>query len=306
VFPVIVGDEVIAVLEYFSMEVAQADFELLEIITILGAQLGRVFERCHAEETLRLSEEKFVSAFHSSPDAIFIASMRERGIIEVNDTFLQLNDYSRHEVLSFKDTELELWVEPNERDSFIDELKSDDCIRGKEIDFFVSRKTIVNYQISAEVINIRGNEYMIVTVRDITARKLAEKELQRYKYIVSTTSNLMVLVDRDYIYRAVNQSYLDAFDTKTEDIVDHKISEIVGENRFKIIVKKDIDRYLNGEVANVERRICSPHRGNEVLAVSYNPCRESDDPVTGAVPAERDITQQKLAKEALKESEEHL
>lgn len=52
-FPVLIGAEVVAVLEFFSAEAAEPDRALLEIMAHIGAQLGRVIERKRAEERLQ-------------------------------------------------------------------------------------------------------------------------------------------------------------------------------------------------------------------------------------------------------------
>ena len=52
-FPVLVGAEVVAVLEFFSIEAVQPNEPLLEIMTNVGTQLGRVIERRRSEEDLR-------------------------------------------------------------------------------------------------------------------------------------------------------------------------------------------------------------------------------------------------------------
>jgi PAS domain S-box-containing protein len=57
-FPVIVGREVAAVLEFFSPRRADPDASLLELMTNVGAQLGRVVERTRAERALSEQNEQ--------------------------------------------------------------------------------------------------------------------------------------------------------------------------------------------------------------------------------------------------------
>ena len=52
-FPVLVGTEVVAVLEFFSSNSVQPNEPLLEVMANVGTQLGRVIERKRAVETLR-------------------------------------------------------------------------------------------------------------------------------------------------------------------------------------------------------------------------------------------------------------
>jgi len=52
-FPVLIGAEVVAVLEFFATEPAEPDGPLLGIMADIGTQLGRVIERKRAEERLQ-------------------------------------------------------------------------------------------------------------------------------------------------------------------------------------------------------------------------------------------------------------
>ncbi len=52
-FPVLIGSEVVAVLEFFSSEAVEPDKPLLEVMAHVGTQLGRVFEREQAEGKIR-------------------------------------------------------------------------------------------------------------------------------------------------------------------------------------------------------------------------------------------------------------
>jgi len=52
-FPIMSEDRVIAVIEFFSEAAVEPDFDLLLTLRAIGQQVGRVFERRHAEEALR-------------------------------------------------------------------------------------------------------------------------------------------------------------------------------------------------------------------------------------------------------------
>jgi diguanylate cyclase (GGDEF)-like protein/PAS domain S-box-containing protein len=69
-FPVLVGQEVAAVVEFFGHEPAEPSQSLLEVLASVGTQLGRMVERERAQEALRRSEERFRSLAHSAADAI--------------------------------------------------------------------------------------------------------------------------------------------------------------------------------------------------------------------------------------------
>jgi PAS domain S-box-containing protein len=72
-FPVLVGTEVRAVLEFFSHVSRSPDDPLLETMRHIGVQLGRVFERKRVEEELRLTRDAAEDA--SRTKSAFLANM---------------------------------------------------------------------------------------------------------------------------------------------------------------------------------------------------------------------------------------
>lgn len=56
--PIFVGQDVVAVLEFFSLEAREPDTQLLDVLAHIGTQLGRVVERQRAEEEIRASNRR--------------------------------------------------------------------------------------------------------------------------------------------------------------------------------------------------------------------------------------------------------
>lgn len=69
-FPVTVGADAIAVLEFLSSEFRQPDQELLETMVALGRQIGQFVRRKEAEEALQQSLEIYRNLTDSATDAI--------------------------------------------------------------------------------------------------------------------------------------------------------------------------------------------------------------------------------------------
>ena len=79
-FPVLCGQEVVAVLEFFGGEPRQPEGAVLDLMAQIGTQLGRVIERQRAEESLRAQAEALARARDEAKDAdraksAFLANM---------------------------------------------------------------------------------------------------------------------------------------------------------------------------------------------------------------------------------------
>ena len=59
-FPILLGEEVSGVMEFFSHEIREPDQDLLAMMATIGSQIGQFIERKRAEEALRASEASLV------------------------------------------------------------------------------------------------------------------------------------------------------------------------------------------------------------------------------------------------------
>ncbi|MEH1946675.1 MAG: PAS domain S-box protein [Nostoc sp.] len=133
-------------------------------------------ERQRAEAARRASEEKLASAFRSSPDPIALITVPNKRYIEVNDSFCRFFGYSRSQVIDRTDEELHIWVNPEEYNFLINILQQAKAIRNYEIDVCTATGEIRTTLLSAEMIEIDGQWYVLGTAKDITERKQAENE----------------------------------------------------------------------------------------------------------------------------------
>jgi len=79
-FPILLGDEVLGVLEFFSHQIRQPDTKLLNLLSAVGSQIGQFIERTEAEAALRLYARELESAKQVAEDATkakseFLANM---------------------------------------------------------------------------------------------------------------------------------------------------------------------------------------------------------------------------------------
>ncbi len=151
-----------------TMELEEANRRLRE----------EVLEREKAEEILRISEEKFSKAFHSSPNLMAISTLKEGRFIDINETFLKVHGYTRDEVIGHTSAELDLFPDLKDREKIKNELLKKGSIHDFESTFRVKSGEIRKGSFSAEIIKIDGRQCLLSVVDDITERKQAEDRLK--------------------------------------------------------------------------------------------------------------------------------
>ncbi|NJL22624.1 MAG: PAS domain S-box protein, partial [Leptolyngbyaceae cyanobacterium SM1_3_5] len=103
--PLIVNDQVLAVLVFFRFEAIQEDQWLIESLTAIATQLGLLIQRKQIGEALKFSEARFQAFMNNSPAVSFMKN--EAGqYIYINKTFEDLFDLEQKDLLGKTDRDL--------------------------------------------------------------------------------------------------------------------------------------------------------------------------------------------------------
>lgn len=165
------------ILDIILSAIAEMDSEGRVVRSL--AVLVDVTERKQAEEACRKSEKKFLTVFHAVPALLVITTLAEGRFIDVNETCVQVLGYERDELIGHTSLELGIWESQAERDRAMQELKEQG--RLSDIEINLRSKTGERFAglMSAEFIEIDGEQYILSMVDDITDRKQAAEEIER-------------------------------------------------------------------------------------------------------------------------------
>jgi two-component system cell cycle sensor histidine kinase/response regulator CckA len=135
-----------------------------------------VTDRKRGVEALRHSEEKFATAFRSSPDGLALARLPDGRLLDVNDAFLRISGYTREEVIGRTTTELRLWADLKDRAEYIRQLQEQGHVRDLSGPFRNKAGERRDCLISGELVRLGEDVLSLTTLRDVTERNRAEEE----------------------------------------------------------------------------------------------------------------------------------
>jgi len=144
----------------------------LEAIVLPFALITMVNHRIRIE--YQEASEHIATIFDTSPDAILVSNYKDGRIININKSFTTLTGYTSEDCLGKTTTELSIWSDPKDRDTFVKALTAENPVFNHEAILFRKDKTHLIGLISAKIITIQGKRFIISVTKDITERKEAE------------------------------------------------------------------------------------------------------------------------------------
>ncbi len=268
--------------------------------------LGAVIRREQAEEKIREVQERFLRAFELNPALMAIVSLEDGRLVEVNTYFLDALGLDRDNIMGKTCIEIGMFSAEECRNFTSVICNGRGCLRNTEVRFRGKDGRMIYGLMSAEPITAGSEKCLLISVTDISERKQADESSRRFEFIANASRDLMTIINRDYVYEAVNKAYCDSYNKTREGIVGKTLARVWGDDVFEQNIRKNIEQCFEGREVRYESWFNFHGKGLGYYQVIYSPYYDDKGEITHVGVVSHDITDMKRAEEELQKSRDFL
>jgi PAS domain S-box-containing protein len=148
-----------------------------ELMGFVGT-LEDITARKQTEQALRDSEERFSSFFALSPEPFAVARFPGGEYMQVNEAWERTFGFREAEVIGRTGLEIGLWEKPEDREKLYGDIVRRNEARSGEIRLRRKNGDFIVVQISARVVTLGQNKYILWGTHDVTERRRMQEALR--------------------------------------------------------------------------------------------------------------------------------
>ena len=194
-----------------------------------------------AEEALQASETRYRRLFETAQDGILILNEETGQIDDVNPFLTDMLGYTHEELTGKKLWEIGAFKNTEASKAVLAELQHKGYVRYEDLPLITKDGREIDVEFVSNVYMVNHHKVIQCNIRDITVRRLAEKELRRSQKLFHTIARVspvgLFLTDREGQYIYVNEYW--------SEITGLSPIETYGEGWAKRLHPADKERVLN-------------------------------------------------------------
>lgn len=259
-----------------------------------------ISERKRAEELLRESEQKFSTLFEKSSFAISLSKLPEGLIVNINEAFEKAFGYTKQEVIGKTSVELGINPDSEGRARLLSALNEGGSARNQELVLHTKSGEERIFSVNIDLVEIRGQKYVLNMTQDITERKRAEAQVEYQARLLENVNDAVLATDTQFNITSWNHA--------AEEMYGYKAAEVLGQKAQKVIHSELNDEQRTiavqslNENGSYRTEVLQYHRDGHSfwVEVSTFVLKESNGQIYGYVTINRDITQRKEAEKQIR------
>ncbi|MDD2808488.1 EAL domain-containing protein [Rhodoferax sp.] len=155
---------------------------LLEMTMDISFALDHFEDEAQRQTTLRAlqdSEERYRTAFVTSPDSININRLSDGMYLDVNQGFERITGWAHAEVVGKTSQDINIWHDMADRQRLVEGLTQHGQVTNLEADFVRQDGSLVHGLMSAAVVRFQDVACILSITRDITEKRQTEEKLKQ-------------------------------------------------------------------------------------------------------------------------------
>ena len=280
---------------------------LLNMFHRLSAELG---ERRKVEAAGRQSDAKYAAIFGVAPDPIVIARERDGVLLEINEAWIRSTGYSREQTLGRSPLDLALWSDNKLREEVLARLKAEGSVQNFPVRFNVADGRSIEVLLSGIKVMLESEPCIVWSWRDITALKRAEQEVHGGRHLLETVIDALPMSvfakDLDSKYILLNKKMAEFFGMPKEQLLGQHTSRLPNPSAARIKSLADDEWVFRNRRTLDQPDVVLPRPDG--TPVPYHstkiPLFDRAGNLMGLLGINRDISEEKRAQDALRESEQ--
>ncbi len=225
-------------------------------------------------------------------------------IIEVNDKFCTITNFSRQELIG----RTILSILPESSQEKVKKRLSLKKAVYYQMDIYKKDKSIFKAEVLSKPYTYKGVAAKVVSVRDLTELRSIKEKLyetkEKFEVLIETSPDGVVITDLDGVITYVSPAFTKLFNSKDyKDFKEKKLSDYVI-HLYKNKINTDLKNIKLGKYRGVTEYIAIKNDGTEFyIECNGNTIKDFKNEISGIFMIVRDISERKIVENALIESE---